>query len=73
MSNRGRGHSQHDSPRRGAAGAGQVGVEMDDKGAIKVDEFSRTNVPNIYAVGDVTNRLNLTPVALMEVLVPQIM
>ena len=41
---------------------------MDDKGAVKVDEFSRTNVPNIYAVGDVTDRLNLTPVALMEVL-----
>ena len=32
-----------------------------------MDEYSRTNVPNIYAVGDVTNRMNLTPVALMEV------
>lgn len=40
---------------------------MDDKGAIKVDEFSRTNVPSVYAVGDVTDRINLTPVALMEV------
>jgi len=31
-----------------------------------VDEFSRTSVPNIYAVGDVTNRVNLTPVAIRE-------
>ncbi|XP_009374616.1 glutathione reductase, cytosolic [Pyrus x bretschneideri] len=43
-----------------------VGVELDKTGAIKVDEYSRTNVPNIWAVGDVTNRVNLTPVALME-------
>ena len=32
-----------------------------------VDEYSRTNVPSIWAVGDVTNRIQLTPVALMEV------
>ncbi|PNX84503.1 glutathione reductase cytosolic-like, partial [Trifolium pratense] len=31
-----------------------------------VDEYSRTNIPSIWAVGDVTNRFNLTPVALME-------
>lgn len=43
-----------------------VGVEVDKTGAIKVDEYSRTNVPSIWAVGDVTNRVNLTPVALME-------
>jgi glutathione reductase (NADPH) len=43
-----------------------VGVEVDQIGAIKVDEYSRTSVPNIWAVGDVTNRINLTPVALME-------
>ncbi|KAI7998360.1 hypothetical protein LOK49_LG10G01058 [Camellia lanceoleosa] len=43
-----------------------VGVELDEMGAVKVDEFSRTNVPSIWAVGDVTNRLNLTPVALMK-------
>ena len=36
------------------------------KGAIAVDEFSRTSVPNIYAVGDVTDRINLTPVAIRE-------
>ncbi|KAF5193925.1 Glutathione reductase, cytosolic [Thalictrum thalictroides] len=32
----------------------------------QVDEYSRTNIPSIWAVGDVTNRINLTPVALME-------
>jgi glutathione reductase (NADPH) len=31
-----------------------------------VDEYSRTNVPSIWAIGDVTDRVNLTPVALME-------
>ncbi|XP_061990413.1 glutathione reductase, cytosolic [Rosa rugosa] len=43
-----------------------VGVELDQTGAVKVDEYSCTNVPSIWAVGDVTNRANLTPVALME-------
>lgn len=33
---------------------------------VQVDEYSRTNIPSIWAVGDVTNRMNLTPVALME-------
>ena len=45
----------------------QAGVEMEEKTqAIKVDEFSRTTCPSIWAVGDVTDRMNLTPVALME-------
>ncbi len=43
-----------------------AGVETDRAGAIVVDKFSQTNVPNIYAVGDVTNRVNLTPVAIRE-------
>ncbi|XP_021725249.1 glutathione reductase, chloroplastic-like [Chenopodium quinoa] len=43
-----------------------VGVELDQTGAVKVDEYSRTSVPTIWAIGDVTNRMNLTPVALME-------
>lgn len=43
-----------------------VGVELDKTGAIKVDEYSRTNIPSLWAIGDVTNRMNLTPVALME-------
>jgi len=47
-------------------GLEKVGVALKPSGAIDVDEFSRTSVPSIYAVGDVTNRLNLTPVALME-------
>jgi glutathione reductase (NADPH) len=42
-------------------------VEYDTvNGIIPVNEYSQTNVPHIYAVGDVTNRINLTPVALME-------
>lgn len=43
-----------------------AGVAMTDAGAIKVDAESRTNIPSIYAVGDVTDRINLTPVAIAE-------
>jgi glutathione reductase (NADPH) len=43
-----------------------VGVARADNGAIKVDAYSRTSVPSIYAVGDVTDRMNLTPVAIRE-------
>ncbi|KAG1361498.1 glutathione reductase, cytosolic [Cocos nucifera] len=43
-----------------------VGVEVDKTGAIKVDGYSQSSIPSIWAVGDVTNRMNLTPVALME-------
>ena len=43
-----------------------AGVKLDEKGAIAVDGYSRTNVPHIYAVGDVTDRINLTPVAIRE-------
>ena len=44
-----------------------VGIQTKDQsGAIIVDEYSRTACPSIYAVGDVTDRVNLTPVALME-------
>src|SRR4029077_2447337 len=43
-----------------------AGVRVDDKGAIEVDRFSRTSVPHIYAVGDVTDRIALTPVAIRE-------
>ena len=43
-----------------------VGVAMNGNGAIRVDDGYRTSVDNIYALGDVTNRLNLTPVALAE-------
>ncbi|MHB9878368.1 glutathione-disulfide reductase [Pacificimonas sp. ICDLI1SI03] len=47
-------------------GLEEVGVELKDNGAIKVDEASRTNIDNIYAVGDVTDRVQLTPVAIRE-------
>lgn len=54
-------------PNTAGLGLDKVGVATDPKtGAIVVDAFSRTSVPSIYAVGDVTNRVNLTPVALME-------
>ncbi|XP_076930606.1 glutathione reductase, chloroplastic-like [Bidens hawaiensis] len=43
-----------------------VGVKLDKNGAILVDEYSRSSIPHIWAVGDVTDRMNLTPVALME-------
>jgi glutathione reductase (NADPH) len=41
-------------------------VKIHEHGGIAVDEYSRSSVPNIYAVGDVTNRVNLTPVAIRE-------
>ncbi len=47
-------------------GLEQAGVEVDAKGAVKVDDTNRTTCPSIYAVGDVTNRLQLTPVAIRE-------
>jgi len=47
-------------------GLDEVGVELNPNGAIAVDEHSRTNIPSIYAVGDVTDRVNLTPVAIRE-------
>ena len=47
-------------------GLKETGVEIAKNGGVAVDEFSRTNLPSIYAVGDVTNRINLTPVAIRE-------
>jgi glutathione reductase (NADPH) len=47
-------------------GLESAGVHTFGEGAIKVDHFSQTSVPSIYAVGDVTNRINLTPVAIRE-------
>ena len=47
-------------------GCEAAGVARQPNGAIVVDEFSKTSVPSIYAVGDVTNRMNLTPVAIRE-------
>jgi len=53
-------------PNVAGLGLEAAGVRLDAKGAIAVDEFSQTNVPHIYAVGDVTDRLALTPVAIRE-------
>ena len=47
-------------------GVEDLGVERNVWGGIVVDEYSKTTVDNIYAIGDVTNRVELTPVALME-------
>jgi len=47
-------------------GIENLGVRIHEHGGIAVDDYSRTSVPNIYAVGDVTNRVNLTPVAIRE-------
>ena len=53
-------------PNTRGLGLAEAGVETNDKGAVLVDEWQRSSVPNVYAVGDVTDRLNLTPVAIAE-------
>ncbi|MEM6488916.1 MAG: glutathione-disulfide reductase [Pseudomonadota bacterium] len=53
-------------PNTQGLGLEQAGVELRANGAVAVDAYSRTNVPSIYAVGDVTSRLELTPVAIRE-------
>ena len=47
-------------------GLENAGVDVDKNGAVIVDEFSQSSTKNIYAVGDVTDRVNLTPVAIRE-------
>jgi glutathione reductase (NADPH) len=47
-------------------GLEKAGVKLTEAGAVAVDDYSRTNVENIWAVGDVTDRINLTPVAIRE-------
>jgi glutathione reductase (NADPH) len=54
------------SPNTTGLGLEAVGVKRDRAGAVLVGEASQTSVPSIYAVGDVTNRVNLTPVAIRE-------
>ena len=53
-------------PNTGGLGLEAAGVEWDDKGAIVVDADNRSTCDSIYAVGDVTNRVQLTPVAIRE-------
>ena len=54
------------APNTAAIGLQKAGVEVDQKGAVTVDSGSKSNVANIYAVGDCTDRVNLTPVAIHE-------
>ena len=53
-------------PATDGLGLETVGVEVDERGAIRVDAQSRTSVPGVWAVGDVTGRIALTPVAIRE-------
>ena len=54
------------TPNTDGLGLEALGVELGRKGEIIVDAYSQTKVPSIYAVGDVTDRANLTPVAIRE-------
>src|SRR5690606_7746001 len=53
-------------PNTEGLGLENAGVELGERGEVKVDEYSKTNVDSIYAVGDVTDRVQLTPVAIRE-------
>lgn len=53
-------------PNVAGLGLQEAGVELTPHMAVKVDGYSRSSVPSIYAVGDVTNRVNLTPAAIRE-------
>jgi glutathione reductase (NADPH) len=53
-------------PATAELGLAEIGVELERDGSILVDEYSRSNVPHVFAVGDVTGRAALTPVAIRE-------
>ncbi|MGB3409400.1 MAG: glutathione-disulfide reductase [Jannaschia sp.] len=53
-------------PNTAGLGLEALGIELDRRGAIPVDEYSQTKVPSVYAIGDVTGRVELTPVAIRE-------
>ena len=53
-------------PNTATLGLQALGIEVNKSGAVVVDQNSRTSLPHVYAVGDVTDRLNLTPVAIAE-------
>lgn len=53
-------------PKTPGLGLEEVGVALTENGAVKVDADNRSSVPSIYAVGDVTDRVQLTPVAIRE-------
>lgn len=54
------------APNTGGLGLAEIGVDLGTKGEVRVDPYSRSSVPSIYAVGDVTDRVALTPVAIRE-------
>jgi len=54
------------APNTKGLGLDAVGVKTNERGAVSVDEWQRSSIPNIYAIGDVTDQLNLTPVAISE-------
>jgi len=54
------------TPNIAKLGLKETGIEIAENGGIAVDDYSRTSVASIYAIGDVTNRINLTPVAIRE-------
>jgi len=53
-------------PNTRGLGLEHAGVKVDKDGAVVVDEYSQSSLPSIYAIGDVTNRVNLTPVAIRD-------
>jgi glutathione reductase (NADPH) len=53
-------------PNTRGLGLERAGVKLDDAGAVIVDEYSQSCVESVYAIGDVTNRMNLTPVAIRD-------
>ncbi len=53
-------------PNTGDMGLEEIGVKLGRNGQIEVDGYSQTGVPSVYAIGDVTDRVNLTPVAIRE-------
>ena len=53
-------------PNTKGMGLEEVDVRINEAGAVVVDEWQRSSVPNIYAIGDVTDHINLTPVAIAE-------
>ena len=54
------------SPNSDGLGLEDLGIELGRKGEILVDDYSQTKVPSVFAIGDVTDRVNLTPVAIRE-------
>lgn len=53
-------------PNTGGLALAQAGVNLDEEGGVVVDRYGQSSIPSIYAVGDVTNRIALTPVAIRE-------